>query len=108
MKYVLYIDYRASYKPMYSEYKPLEAKNIKEAIIEADAMHNADTMYLVRIMEKTGKVEKVESDIKFQTYTAIMEKRSTKWAAMDEEQTYNGQHQVKHFYAKFGDWYEIA
>ena len=108
MKYVLYIDYRASYKPMYSEYKPLEAKNIKEAIIEAAAMHNADTMYLVRIMQTPGKVEKVESDIKFQTYTAIMEKRSTKWAAMDEEQTYNGQHQVKHFYAKFGDWYEIA
>ena len=107
MKYVLYIDYRASYKPLYSEYKPLEAKNIKEAIIEADTMHDTNTMYLIRIMEKTGKVEKVESDVKAQTYTAIMEKRSTKWAAMDEE-TYNGQHQVKHFYAKFGDWYEIA
>lgn len=26
MKYILYIDYRASYKPMFSEYKPLEAK----------------------------------------------------------------------------------
>lgn len=108
MKYVLYIDYRASYKPMYSEYKPLEAKNIKEAIIEADAMYNADTMYLIRIMEKTGKVEKVESDIRAQIYTAIMEKRSTKWAAMDEEQTYNGHHQVRHFYAKFNDWYEIV
>lgn len=108
MKYVLYIDYRANYKPMYSEYKPLEAKNIKEAIIEADAIYNPETMYLIRIMEKTGKVEKVESDVKAQTYTAIMEKRSTKWAAMDEEQTYNGQHQVRHFYAKFGDWYEIV
>lgn len=108
MKYVLYIDYRASHKPMYSEYKPLEAKNIKEAIIEADAMHNPETMYLIRIMEKTGKIEKVESDVKAQTYIAIMEKRSTKWAAIDEEQTYNGQHRVKHFYAKFGDWYEIA
>lgn len=108
MKYILYIDYRASYKPMFSEYKPLEAKNIKDAIIEADAMYNTDTMYLIRIMEKTGKVERVESDIKAQTYTAIMEKRSTKWAEMDETQTYNGRHQVKHFYAKFGDWYEIA
>lgn len=101
MKYVLYIDYRANYKPMYSECKPLEAKNIKEAIIEADAMYNADTMYLIRIMEKTGKVEKVESDIRAQIYTTIMEKRSIKWVAMDR------QHQVKHFYAKFGDWYEI-
>lgn len=108
MKYIIYIDYRCSYKPLTSEYKPLEAKNIKEAVIEADAIHDADTMYLIRIMEKTGKVEKVESDIKAQTYTAIMEKRSTKWAAMDGEQTYNGQHQVKHFYAKFGDWYKIV
>ena len=108
MKYVLYIDYRANYKPMYSEYKPLKAKNIKEAIIEADAMHNPETMYLIRIMEKTGKVEKVESDVKAQTYTAIMEKRSTKWATMSREQIYNRQHQVKHFYAKFGDWYEIV
>lgn len=108
MKYVIYIDYRASYKHMYSEYKPLAAKNIKDAIIEADAMHDPETMYLIRIMEKTGRVEKVESDVKAQTYTAVMEKRSTKWAAMDGERTYNGRHQVRHFYAKFGDWYEIV
>ncbi len=108
MKYIIYIDYRASYKPMYSEYRPLTTKNIKEAAIEADAMYNPETMYLIRIMEKVGKVEKVESDVKAQTYTAIMEKRSTKWATMDGEQTYNGQHQVRHFYAKFGDWYEIV
>lgn len=37
MKYVLYIDYRASYKPMYSEYRPMNAKNMTEAVIEADA-----------------------------------------------------------------------
>lgn len=108
MKYILYIDYRVEYKPMTSEYRPLEAKNIKDAILEADAIHDLNTMYLIRIMEKTGKVEKVESDVKAQTYTAIIEKRSTKWAAMDEKQTYNGQHQAKHFYAKFGDWYEIV
>lgn len=107
MKYVLYIDYRAEYKPMTSEYKPLEAKNIKDAIIEADAIHDINTMYLIRIMEKTGKVEKVESDVKAQTYTAIIEKRSTKWAALDKE-TYNGQHQVKYFYAKFANWFEIV
>lgn len=106
MKYVIYIDYRASYKPMYTEYKPMTARNIKEAVIEADTMHNSKIMYLIRIMEKTGKVEKVESNIKAQTYTAIMEKRSTKWNDMDKS-TYSGNHQVKHFYAKFGDWYEI-
>lgn len=102
MKYILYIDYRASYKPMTSEYRPMNAKNIAEAIIEADAVHNSETMYLIRIMEKNGKVEKVERDIKAQTYKAIMEKRSTKWTAGGRD------HSVKHFTAKFGDWFEIV
>nr|DAI54385.1 MAG TPA: hypothetical protein [Caudoviricetes sp.] len=108
MKYVLYIDYSASYKPMTYEYRAMNAKNIKDAILEADAIHDTNTMYLIRIMEKTGKVEKVESDVKAQTYTAIIEKRSTKWAAMDQEQVYNGQHQVKYFYAKFANWFETV
>lgn len=101
MKYIIYIDYRVDYKPMTCEYRPLNAKNIAEAVIEADTIHNSETMYLVKIMEKTGKLEKVESDIKAQTYTAIMEKRSTKWAAAEHE------HKAKHFMAKFGDWFEI-
>lgn len=45
MKYVLYIDYRASYKPMYSEYRPMNAKTMAEAVIEADATHDSETMY---------------------------------------------------------------
>lgn len=102
MKYVLYIDYRASYKPMYSEYRPMDAKNMAEAVIEADKAHNPETMYLIRIMEKDGKVEKVGGGIKAQTYTAIMEKRSTKWAAEGRD------HSVKHFTAKFADWFEIV
>lgn len=53
-------------------------------------------------MEKSGKIEKVESDIKAQTYTAIMEKRSTKWAAAETN------HSAKHFMSKFGNWFEIA
>lgn len=102
MKYVLYIDYRAAYKPMTSEYRPMNAKTIADAIIEADAAHDSETMYLIRIMEKSGRAEKVESDIKAQTYKAIMEKRSTKWAAEEQE------HSVKHYTSKFGDWFEIA
>lgn len=102
MRYVLYIDYRASYKPMYSEYRPMDAKTMAEAVIEADATHDPSTMYLIRIMEKTGKPEKVESDIKAQAYKAILEKRSTKWTVNERE------HIAKHFIAKFGDWYDIA
>lgn len=83
MKYILYIDYSASYKPMTAEYIALNAKTIAEAIIEADAIHDQKTMYLIKIMEKRGKIEKVESDVKAQTYTEIMEKRSTKWAAAE-------------------------
>ncbi len=102
MKYVLYIDYNASYKRMTWEYRVMTAKNIAEAIIEADAIYNQDTMYLIRIMEKRGKLEKVASDVKAQTYTAIMEKRSTKWLAMERS------HSVKHFMSKFYDWFETA
>lgn len=101
-KYVLYIDYSAFYKPMTSEYRALNAKNIAEAIVEADAAHNQETMYLIRIMEKRGNVEKVERDVKAQTYTAIMEKRSTKWAAAETN------HSVQHFVSKFCDWFEIV
>ena len=100
-KYVLYIDYLASYKPMTCEYQALNAKTIAEAIIEADTIHNQKTMYLIRIMEKRGKVEKVESDVKAQTYTAIMEKRSTKWAAAEAYR-----HNVRHFVMKNCDWFE--
>lgn len=102
MKYILYIDYRTSYKPMTFEYRALNAKTMAEAIIEADAIHNPETMYLIRIMEKSGKIEKVESDVKAQTYTAIMEKRSTKWSAAETN------HSVKNFMAKFANWFEIA
>lgn len=79
MKYIIYIDYRSSYKPMFIEYRILNAETIVEAVIESDAIHDPETMYLIRIMEKRGKVEKVESDVEVQNYTAIMEKRSTKW-----------------------------
>lgn len=102
MKYVLYIDYRASYKPMYSEYHTMKAKTLAEAIVEADAIHDTETMYLIQIMEKSGRVEKVESDVKAQAYKAILEKRSTKWAVREQD------HTAKHFTAKFGDWFEIA
>lgn len=101
-KYVLYIDYQASYKPMTCEYQALSAKNIAEAIIEADARYDSNTMYLIRIMEKRGKVEKVESGVKAQTYISIMEKRSTKWAAAETE------HNVRHFVMKNCDWFETV
>ena len=99
-QYVLYIDYRTSHKPAY-EYAVMEAENLQEAIVEADRIHDIDTMYLVQIMEKIGKVEKVESDIKARTYRAILEKRSTKW------DTVESLHSVKRCFSKYGEWFDI-
>ena len=101
MKYVLYIDYDAFYKPMTCEYRAMNAKNLVEAIVEADANHDPKTMYLIRIMEKRGKIEKVSSDTKSQTYTAAMEKRS-KWASAETA------HSVKHLVTKYCDWFETV
>ena len=100
MKYVLYIDYRANYKPMTSEYRKLDAKTLSDAILEADAQYNPDTMYLMRIMVKAGKAEKVESDIKCTAYRAKFERR-TRWTET------NAEHIVVYYKAPFAEWFEI-
>ena len=99
MKYVLYVDYRASYKPLASEYRKLEAKTLSDAMLEADAQYNPDTIYLMRIMVKDGKTEKVESDIKRTAYRAELERR-TRWAET------NAEHVVGYHQAPFADWSE--
>ena len=100
MKYVLYIDYRASYKPLTSEYRKLDGKTLSDAILEADAQYNPDTMYLMRIMVKAGKAEKVESDIKRTVYRAKFERR-TRWTET------NAEHVVGYYKAPFAEWFEI-
>ena len=67
MKYVLYIDYSASYKPMTSEYRKLEAKTLSDAILEADKQYDPDTMYLMRIIKSRIRavLEKVLSEMRF-------------------------------------------
>lgn len=99
-QYVLYIDYRVKHIPAY-EYLAMDSENLQEAIVEADKIHNVDTMYLIRLMEKSGKVKNVESGIKAQTYKAIMEKRSTKWANMETS------HEVNRYMTRYGEWFEI-
>ena len=100
MKYILYIDYSASYKPMTSEYLKLDAKTLSDAILEADAQYNPNTMYLMRIMVKDGKAEKVESDIKRTAYRAKFERR-TRWTET------NAEHIVGYYKAPFAEWFEI-
>ena len=102
MKYLVYIDYRTSHKPLAFEYRVLDARTISEAIVEADRIWDDKTMYLAQVMEKRGRAEKVESDIKALTYAAILEKRSTSWAIPERN------HAVKHFVSKYGEWFETV
>ena len=101
MKYVLYIDYRANYKPLTSEYRKLEAKTLSDAILAADSQYNPDIMYLMRIMVKDGKAEKVDSDIKRTAYRAELERR-TRWAKTEQLN-----HSVGYYKAPFAEWFEI-
>lgn len=101
MKYIVYVDYSAFYKPMTYEYIELNANSLAAGVAEADEMFDHEKMYLIRILEKTGKPEKVESDIKAQLYTAILEKRSTKWREFTN-------HKALHFISKTDDWFVTA
>lgn len=79
-KYVLYVDYTSDYEKEY-DYLPLVAKTSFEAVSEAEqiyrSLRKSNIVYLVRIMEKTGKVMKHgDSDWKRQMYVARLCKRS--------------------------------
>lgn len=93
MEYIVYVDYNAFYKPITYEYIVLKAKSLEAAVTEADEIFDHKKMNLIRILEKTGKSEKVESDIKVQMYTAILEKCSTKWTEFTK-------HKALHFKIK--------
>ena len=79
MKYIVYVEYNPFYEPTTYEYIVLKAKFLEAAVPEADEIFDHKKMNLIRILEKTGKPEKVDSDIKVQLYTSILEKCSTKW-----------------------------
>lgn len=113
MKYVLYIDYRVT-AGNGCEYIKMNAKNILEAIEEADEVYNNETMYLIRIMEKSGKIEKINSHETRQLFTALECKRSYEggWHRNDTKHGENSNHKVN--FIKFADgsfkteYFEIA
>lgn len=96
MKYVLYIDYRGTRG---AEYQELPAKNLVEAIIRSDAIYDENSMYLMRIMEKTGRKYKYDEGITSRDYVGVIDKRWGLWCE------YQGEHTVAHDTAKWGDWY---
>lgn len=108
MKFVIYTDYKASYKPMAWKYEAIEAKTIEEAIETADKMWNPETCYLMNIMKKSSKVSKGHG-YNAEDYTAILTKRSTNWHRTTEENS-EQPHTVRKFWMpKYKDevWYEI-
>lgn len=98
MKYVLYIDYVGSSGV---EYRPLIAKNLAAAILESDAIYNGGTMYLLRVMEKTGRGYKFDKGVRSQDYAGVIEKRVDIWRGCQDV------HIVSHDIAKWGDWYRL-
>ena len=88
MKYIIYIDYKADYTAnggKDSEFIKAEAKNLLDAIAEADALYN-ENVYLIRIMEKDGKAAK-ENGCTAQLYKAILCKRSAGWHRNTESES---------------------
>ena len=113
MKYVLYIDYKADYTAksgMSIEYRAMEAKNFKEAIEEADKILDKEILYLIRIMETTGKIEKMDGGWKMQDYKAVMCYRTCGWH-MNTAENGEEKHIVTRHYTKMNgkvvDWYEL-
>lgn len=99
VKYVLYVDYMSDYGKDF-EYLPLVAKTPFEAVAEAEQIwrhfRKKDCVYLVRLMEKSGKVETMYSTgWKRQKYTAKLCKRSEKggWRENNELNSEN-RHEV--------------
>lgn len=102
-KYVLYID-RCAVAEVPYEYRELAAKNITEAMIEADEMMRGDPYYLIRIMEKAGKVKPVEgcSGWKQVPYKATFCNRGAHgWHPNTTEYSENSHRAVKRFNKDF-------
>lgn len=79
-RYVLCVCYMSDYYAKEYDYLPLVAKKPFEAVAEAEQIYKSlrkREVYFVRIMEKTGKVEKSSNmNIKRQMYIGKLCKRS--------------------------------
>lgn len=105
MKFVLYYDfYNATAEDREKEffgtcsageyaYEPIEAEDLLEAIEIADERWH-EGIYLMRIMRKVGKIERpYHEGYAFETYEAVMCKRSYGWHRNDEKHS-EGEHRV--------------
>lgn len=58
--YIVCIDYKASYKPMFTEYKVLEAESLLDAMSEAEQYLDKDKVYLLNINQALTSGRKVK------------------------------------------------
>ena len=79
-KYIVSIDYKASYKPMTIEFFDLEAQSITEAMAEANKKWH-EGIYLMQIYEKKGRTKKIEGLGRWKAteYHLTVERRSNGW-----------------------------
>ena len=77
-KYLIMIDYAKVPK---LEYKYTECKTLVEAMEAADRMkdESIEPIYLLKVMERTGKAEKLEGGVTEYQYKAVMCRRSVGW-----------------------------
>lgn len=106
-KYIIYIDYKANYKAYGGEsykYINAKAKNLLEAIAEADALYN-ENVYLIRIMESDTKPAKV-GEYRAQTFQAVLARRCAGWHRNSSE-FYESVHMVTRTWSKNYESIEI-
>lgn len=96
-KFVIYVDYITGKGPKcgYS-YELIKATDLMDAIRVADNKFS-DRVYLMRIMEKQGKI-KIEEGWKVETYEAILARRSSGWHCNTIENAENEHTAERHFY----------
>ena len=83
-KYIVAIDYSANYKPMTIDYKMLKAENLLDAMNEAEQYMDKETVYLLKIMKRSGAAHKVKGvDAREATYTDVLTNRGNGWHNTD-------------------------
>ncbi len=100
MKYVLYIDYMSGQNKEYS-YKPMQSKNLLDAIMEAEQITGEDPLeiYLTRIMDFQGAVRK-DDGRRLRIFKAVLCRRSYGWN-LNTQKYGEGEHYAEEFKGEF-------